>query len=852
MKRLFIALLFSTSFAGSAFAQALAPTINKVFNPSSVELNGNSDATITVTNPNAFPITNVQFSDTMPAGIDLITQVGGTCSTLATGGGMFSINPGTETFSSTSSVLAAGQSCTIIVRTRGIALGAHVNTTSQVTSNETPSGGPASGTLTVSGKLDQTITFDALTDKTFGDAAFEVSATASSSLTVAFSSTTTSVCTVSVTTVRIVAAGTCTIAADQPGDATYNAAPQVTQSFAVSKAAQTITFNALSGRTFGDAPLAVNATASSTLAVAFSSTTTSVCTVSGSTVTIVAVGTCTVAADQAGNSNYNAAPQVMQSFAVSKAAQTITFGALTDKTFGADAFGVSATASSMLTVAFSSTTTSVCTVSVTTVTIVAAGTCTIAADQAGDATYNAAPQVTRSFTVGKASQTIAFAAVGTKTTADAPFTVSATATSSLTVSFSSTTASICTVSGTTVTLVTLGVCTLAADQTGNANYNAAAQVQNTFVVNGPSAARMALDLPVTATVVPATFPFDVSGWAVDLGAGAGIGVNTVHVWAFPLVNGVFSSSGVWIGSADATITRDDVAAVFGNQFTLSGWSMTAGGLAPGRYRLGAYAYSSIAGTYNNFQFVEITSQAPIPAPAMALDAPGPNSTFGSSVLVHGWAVDAGAPSGTGIDAVHVWAYPIVNGSFGTATFLGAAQLGSVRPDVAGVFGSRFAASGFSLQSAGLAPGAYRVIASARSTASGTFSQASFADITIAAGAVPNPWMAVEGPAAGSTQSQPFVIAGWALDFGAAVGPGVDAVHVWAFRVSDGAATFLGAASYGSTRSDVAAVFGGAFAGSGYSLTASGVTPGTYDIGVYMHSTVTGTFNLFRVVRITVQ
>ena len=149
MKRLLIATLFTMFFAVNAAAQALAPTISKSFNPSTVVINNNSDATITVTNPNSFPISNVQFSDTMPPGVDLITQVGGTCSTLATGGGSFFINPGTETFSSTSSALAAGQSCTIIVRVQGIALGAHVNTTSQVTATATPNGGPASATLTV-------------------------------------------------------------------------------------------------------------------------------------------------------------------------------------------------------------------------------------------------------------------------------------------------------------------------------------------------------------------------------------------------------------------------------------------------------------------------------------------------------------------------------------------------------------------------------------------------------------------------------------------------------------------------------------------------------------------------------
>jgi uncharacterized repeat protein (TIGR01451 family) len=146
-----MAVLISASFAGTAFSQAASAVITKSFNPAVVALNGNSIGTITVTNPNASPLTNVQFNDTMPAGIDLITQTGGTCSTLATGGGMFSINPGTETFSSTSNVLAGGQSCTITVSVKGTIIGPHINTTSQVTSNEAPPGAAAAATLTVLG-----------------------------------------------------------------------------------------------------------------------------------------------------------------------------------------------------------------------------------------------------------------------------------------------------------------------------------------------------------------------------------------------------------------------------------------------------------------------------------------------------------------------------------------------------------------------------------------------------------------------------------------------------------------------------------------------------------------------------
>jgi uncharacterized repeat protein (TIGR01451 family) len=149
---LFSGVLLCASFQGTALAQAAAPVITKSFTPAVVALGGSSVATITVTNPNAaLPLSNVQFSDIMPAGVDLITQTGGTCSTPATGGGSFSINPGTETFSSTSSVLAGGQSCTITVSVTGIAVGDHLNTTSQVTSDSSPAGAPASATLTVLG-----------------------------------------------------------------------------------------------------------------------------------------------------------------------------------------------------------------------------------------------------------------------------------------------------------------------------------------------------------------------------------------------------------------------------------------------------------------------------------------------------------------------------------------------------------------------------------------------------------------------------------------------------------------------------------------------------------------------------
>jgi uncharacterized repeat protein (TIGR01451 family) len=173
-------------------------------------------------------------------------------------------------------------------------------------------------------KASQTITFGALADKTFGDADFNVSATATSGLAVSFGAT--GACTVTGNTVHITGGGSCTLTASQGGDSNYNAAADVPQSFNIAKVNQTITFNPLGDKTYGDADFSVSATASSGLTVSFNAT--GACTVSGSTVHITGAGSCTITASQAGDSNYNAASDVAQSFNVAKATATISLSNL--------------------------------------------------------------------------------------------------------------------------------------------------------------------------------------------------------------------------------------------------------------------------------------------------------------------------------------------------------------------------------------------------------------------------------------------------------------------------------------------------------------------------------------------
>ena len=245
--------------------------------------------------------------------------------------------------------------------------------------------------------------------------------------------------------------------------------------------------------------MTVTATASSGLAVTFTTTTPAVCTAggtNGATITLVAAGTCTVVANQAGNTLYNAAPAVTRSFTVTKANQNIAFGPTPNRTLAQSPATVNPTASSGLAVTVTTTTPAVCTAGGTngkTITLRTIGTCTLVGSQAGNAVFNAAATVTRSFTVNKANQNITFAVLAARTRAQSPVTVSATASSGLAVTFTTTTPAVCTAGGTngeTITLVAVGRCIVVASQAGNTTYNAANPVTRRFRDHGVAERRL--------------------------------------------------------------------------------------------------------------------------------------------------------------------------------------------------------------------------------------------------------------------------------------------------------------------------------------------------------------------------
>jgi len=97
----------------------------------------------------------------------------------------------------------------------------------------------------------------------------------------------------------------------------------------VARAGQVITFDALPLKTFGDAPFAAKASASSGLAVAYTSSNPGVAVVDDAgQITIAGAGTSTITAAQAGDVNHEAAVSVDQTLTVSKAGADVVLDGL--------------------------------------------------------------------------------------------------------------------------------------------------------------------------------------------------------------------------------------------------------------------------------------------------------------------------------------------------------------------------------------------------------------------------------------------------------------------------------------------------------------------------------------------
>ena len=272
----------------------------------------------------------------------------------------------------------------------------------------------------------------------------------------------------------------------------------VAASLAIAKAAQSISFAALPAVPLGTAPFGVAATGgASGNPVSFASLTAAVCTVAGNTVTIVRTGTCTIRASQAGSSDYLAAADADQSFAVTGPTVSVSPASLPAATFGSaygqsfSASGAAAPYSYAVTAGALPPGLALAANGTLSGTPTAAGSYafTVTASDASGASSGGpfTGSVAASLAVNKAAQAITFGPLASVAVGAAPIALAATGgASGNAVTFASITASVCTVSGNAVTVIRTGACAIRASQAGNADYLAAADVDQGFTVSGLS------------------------------------------------------------------------------------------------------------------------------------------------------------------------------------------------------------------------------------------------------------------------------------------------------------------------------------------------------------------------------
>ncbi len=470
--------------------------------------------------------------------------------------------------------------------------------------------GVASGTLVVA-QASQTITFAPIGDRTLAQPPLALTASATSVLPVVFE-VVGGPASLSGATLTPTGEGVVVVRASQPGDANHLAAPTVTRSFTVTKAAATVTLSSLS-QTFTGSPRPAQATTAPVglnVALTYDGSTTAPTNAGGYAVVATVVDTV-----YQGSAN--------GTLVVSPASQTITFAALADRTILETPVALSATASSGLPVAFT-VVSGPATVAGNSLSLTGLGAVTVRASQPGNANFSAAPAVERSFTVTKATatvtlsglsqtydgtprsatatttpagltvgltydgggtapvgagsyavvativdatyqgsasgtltvapaaQTIDFPALPNRTFSTTPIQLQATSSSALPVSFS-VIAGPATVAGAALTLTGVGSVTIRATQPGNPDFLAAPGVERSFTVSQASASVSLAGLSQTyaGTPRPVTASTTPSGLAVAISY-AGATTPPTNAGAYAIVATIVDPN--FAGSISGTLT----------------------------------------------------------------------------------------------------------------------------------------------------------------------------------------------------------------------------------------------------------------------------------------------------------
>jgi outer membrane protein OmpA-like peptidoglycan-associated protein len=253
------------------------------------------------------------------------------------------------------------------------------------------------------GKSNQQINFTNPGTKTYAANAFSIAPTStfpssanSTGLTVAVASQTPSVCTISGFSVTTVASGTCTLVATQPGDAQFNAATQVTQTFTINRANESPVTTLSTSQVEPGQSVILTTDNASAGAVTYA-VVSGPCTINGNQVLTTGTGNCIVSTSIASDDRYNSSTPANVTLQV-RNIDALTVPLISDSLLSAGDIPLTVTTLSGRTPSVTAGPSGVCSYNSGTGKVVAvgAGTCTVTSSVVDNGTWTAS-SVTRTF-----------------------------------------------------------------------------------------------------------------------------------------------------------------------------------------------------------------------------------------------------------------------------------------------------------------------------------------------------------------------------------------------------------------------------------------------------------------------
>ena len=311
--------------------------------------------------------------------------------------------------------------------------------------------------------------------------------------------------------------------------------------------------------------------------------------ISGSTLTVTSTGNLVIDANQTGNTNYSAATQVQRTIVVNTLiAQAINFTQPTSPVTYASGLQISLSATgggseNPVFFAIDGSSTGAGSITGATLTVTSVGSFVIDANQAGNSTYSAAPQVQRTVVVNQAPQAINFTQPISPVTYSTGLQITLTATGGASgnpVVFTRDSSSTATgsISGSTLTVTSAGNLVIDANQAGGTNYSAAPQVQRTITVNAPAPDFTVTATPPSQSVEPggsAMYPITVT----DVGSSFTSTVMLSVSGLPPGATGTFNPTTITPGSGNGTSTLTVTTAATAGMVRPNLWPMATPALA---------------------------------------------------------------------------------------------------------------------------------------------------------------------------------------------------------------------------------------------------------------------------------